>query len=184
MKRLAIVGLICVAASVASAEDRSFAERSRVLTSQSLAAVRVGMTLKEARAALGTALQYDPDDPGYPACGHAQRSDKQGEGVHYMVENGRITRIEIWPVAVDPASRTSTVTTTMGIGLGSSEDAIRRAYRSRLKVQSAPYDDAGHWFIVNDADKRHGIVFETSAGKVTSFWSGQYPALTYIEGCL
>lgn len=183
MKHFAVVGLVCLAAIV-SAEAPSSGEPYHVLTSHNLAAVRVGMTLKEARTALGTALRYDPDDPGYPTCGHAQRSDGRGRGVHYMVEKGRITRIEIWPEDIDPASRSSNITTRMGIRLGSPEEAIRRVYGSRLKIQSQPYDDTGHWFIVNDPDNRHGIVFETFGGKVTSFWSGQYPALTYIEGCL
>ena len=154
------------------------------LTSTNLGPVRVGMTLEQARKALGTPLHYKPDDPGHPECGHAQRPDAGGAGVHYMVEKGRITRIEVWPVDFDPVARLSAATTAKGVGLGATETQVKFAYGAALKVQAAPYNGEAHWLILDDQDKRHGIVFETSKGRVTSFWSGRYPSLTYSEGCL
>lgn len=179
------VRLVVIAAAIMQAcPSYGAAPAASVLTSKSLGPVKIGMTLKQAQAALGTSLRYDPDDPGNPSCGHAKRTDKLGNGLHYMVENGHITRIEIWPADVDPESRQSTVKTAAGLGLGSSEEQIRTAYGSAVEVQPAPYNDTGHWFILNDAKKRYGILFETADGKVTTFWSGKYPSLIYREDCL
>jgi hypothetical protein len=47
--------------------------------------------------------------------------------------------------------------------------------------------DAGEdtvWITLSSSDRRRGITFNVYKGKVTSFWTALYPAITYYEGCL
>jgi hypothetical protein len=152
-----------------------------VLTSRGLGRVHVGMKLRQAEIALGANLRID--GPTSESCGMAERADGRDAGVLYMLEDGRITRVDVYP----PKSKSQLgprVVTAAGLGLGSTESAVRRAYGSALKIEAHPYDERGHYLKIYDAGKQSGIIFETDGERVTSFRAGKYPALGYIEGCL
>jgi hypothetical protein len=98
-----------------------------------------------------------------------------------MVENGRITRIDIWNLGSPP------VRTELGFGFGSRETDVIEVYGSRASVTPHPYlENLGSYITVDAPDHSRGIIFETDHRRdtVTSFRAGLYPALAYIEGCL
>jgi hypothetical protein len=103
-----------------------------------------------------------------------------------MVQHDRITRIEVWhynpPGVSTPPDRS--IMTEKRIGVWSTEADVISAYGKNLVIQPHPYDnDNGHYLVLDAPDHKRGIIFETLDGKVTSFRSGLYPALAYMEGC-
>jgi hypothetical protein len=157
------------------------AKRAQILTSQGLGPVRVGMTVRQAGMALGTKLKVDTDGDS-DACRYAWRADGLDENVAYMVEDGRITRIDIFHPDKTTHPELSVVTTA-GIGLGSSEESVRRAYRKSVKVKPSFYADNGLEFRVKDFRKQRGLLFAVDEGKVVHIRAGRIPSIDYVEGC-
>ena len=168
MKRAA-----CAFAAVLAFASTSVAAPRRVLGSEGLGAVQIGMTVKEAEKALGARLRSS----GEKACTDLSRRDGRERNIRYMAENGRISRIDV----TGPSQ--PRILTAAGIGIGASEEAVRRAYGAGLVVERHPYDPDGHYLKMDDPDHSRGIIFETAKGRVTSFRAGRYPALGFIEGC-
>lgn len=153
-----------------------------VLTMNGLGPVSVGMTVAAAEKALGAKLHVEYAEDTDRGCGFAQRSDGRDPSTSYMVENGKVTRVDIDNSGQSVPSR---VKTELGFGIGSLETDIEKAYGRKLSVQPHPYlEGEGHYLVVNSPDKKRGIIFETDKGKVTSFRGGLYPALSYAEGCM
>lgn len=160
------------------------AQPADVLTPFGLGAVRIGMSVPEAEKALKTRLkveliEVDADE----SCGYATRADKRDANLAYMVEDGRITRIDV----IQPRRGSGPerrVTAATGLGVGSSEDEVRKAYGSAMTAEPNPYDDRERYLKVEEPDHKRGLVFETLGGKIYSMRAGEYPALDYAEGCL
>jgi hypothetical protein len=144
--------------------------------------VKFGMTLAEAERALGAKLTmyYLEEDP--KACGTGRRADGRNADVYYMVEDGRVARVEV--VTLDTGTPTSPpVRTVKGIGLGSTEAEVKAAYPG-VKVEPHPYlEDAGHTMVVKSADGKRAFIFDTDTKRVIAFRAGVYPQVGYIEGC-
>lgn len=103
-----------------------------------LGAAKIGMSVREAEHALHARLVVDDSgsDEEYH-CSYFGRADGKEANVSYMVERGRITRIDIGED--DTRSRQSVaVTDQLGFGIGSQERAIIRAYGKRLVVENDP----------------------------------------------
>jgi hypothetical protein len=147
------------------------------LTPEGLAKVRFGMTVRQAQKALGAKLVGEGASSSEP-CWYARRSDSADPGVFYMVEKGRITRIDVEQPTPGEVAK---VTTARGIGLGASLEEVKRAYGA-LKPETADSNPGTTIFHV-EAGKGRGTVIEIRDGKVTSFHSGLEPALDYSEGC-
>jgi len=99
------------------------------MTMDGLGKVHLGMTLKAAGRALGARLVVSPDYDDPSECSYANRADGRDANVAYMLHRDRIVRIDV-------DSRTAgksfvDVRTEAGIGIGSSEADIRRAYGRR-----------------------------------------------------
>lgn len=170
---LASFALLCATAAIA--------EQSYPLTMDGLGPVKLGMTQRAAEKALGVRLKID-DASAYKesGCGYLARTDGRSPDVLYMIMDGRITRIDI---DVEPPAR-SLVRVKEGIGIGSSETEILRAFGKSVKVEPHPYlDEQGHYLVVDSKDHKRGLIFETEHGKVTTFRAGLYPSLGFIEGC-
>ena len=142
------------------------------VTEHGLGPLRAGMTIAEARTALGGALlipaEYDSTLCDYATWRGGPR------GVHVMIDQGRIARVE-----VDSGS----VATAAGARVGDSEERIQSLYPGRVTVTPHKYED-GRYLTVNAVgDSSVAIVFETSKGRVTRYRAGRRPAVEYVEGC-
>ena len=149
------------------------------LTESGIGPLRVGMTVDEARAALGG--EFRPlgadaeEDEGPDACRYAA-SDTLPAGVLVMLVGEKVARVD-----VDSGS----VATAAGARIGDTEARVRDLYPN-ARVQPHKYT-AGRYLIAlpgAPADTLHRIVFETdSAGTVTRFRGGVFPPVEYVEGC-
>jgi hypothetical protein len=143
-----------------------------VITERGLGPLRAGMTIAEAVTALDGALavpaEYDSTECDYATWRGGPR------GVHVMIDQGRIARIEV---------DSTGVATAAGARVGDSEDRIQSLYPGRVTVTPHKYED-GHYLTVNAVgDSSLAIVFETSKGRVTRYRAGRRPAVEYVEGC-
>jgi hypothetical protein len=135
------------------------------------------MSLNEVRRALGDSkAQLSGNEPDVPLreCAYLD-SSKMPAGIALMFAGGRLVRIEV----SDGPTKTAT-----GIGIGDSEERIKRVYPGRIKVEPHVYVDDGHYlsYLPNDRAKI-GIVFETEGQKVASFRVGTLAAIALVEGC-
>ena len=138
--------------------------------------VDIGMTLDQASAAAGVAIRIDPSDPFGPACQHAFAAEVPG--IAFMVIHGRIERVDVG----GPGG----VTTVSGIGTGDTEEAVKRTYPGRIRVEGHPYVPTGHYLVYTPADPalaHLSMIFETDGQVVTRFRAGLKAAVSQIEGC-
>jgi len=145
---------------------------ANAVTEHGLGPLRTGMTIAEATTALGGALVVPAE---YDSTGCDYATWRGGPpGVHVMVDQGRIARVEVDSVGVATAA---------GARVGDSEERIKSLYPGRVTVTPHKYED-GHYLTVNAVgDSSAAIVFETSKGRVTKYRTGRRPAVEYVEGC-
>jgi hypothetical protein len=160
-------------AASTQASDR----RSWTVTERGYGPVRAGMTLAEARTALGDSLAIPaPDDS---VCDHVTPAfaDRGDPSMLFMVEQGRIARIEV---------RDSSVATAAGVRVGDTRARVESLYAGRVRVQPHKYTD-GQYLIVplgTGKDSLARLVFETDAkGRIVTFRAGLYPQVEWVEGC-
>jgi hypothetical protein len=163
------------------------AHAGRTVTFAGVGPVRLGMTAAEAQRALNVRLKKQEGISGdnEKLCWIGARSDGIEPGIFYLVERGKITRIDVDATGPVPKGVVPAATTAAGIGINSTEKQIRHAYGG--KVRATENTDAGvgvTWMTVRSPDKRRGINFQIVDGRVTSFWTAMYPAILYYEGCL
>jgi hypothetical protein len=151
--------------------------RTWTVTERGYGPVRAGMTLAEARSALGDTLAIPaPDDS---TCDHVTPAFAKGAepSMLFMVEQGRIARVEV---------RDTSVATAAGARVGDPRTRIEQLYRGRVRVQPHKYTD-GKYLIVPlgpGTDSLFRLVFETDEkGNVITFRSGLYPQVEWVEGC-
>ena len=148
------------------------------LSLDGLGPVDIGMTLDQASAAAGTPIRIPPDDPHDGDCRYAYAAGVPE--VAFMVINGRIARVDVG----DRSGRR--MTTVSGIGVGDAEDAVKRTYPGRIRVEGHPYRPAGHYLVYAPADPalaHLSMIFETDGQVVTTFRAGMKGAVAQIEGC-
>jgi len=146
-------------------------ERSAV-TELGIGALKVGMTVAEARKVLAS---FDVPAGSGEGCEYATVTGLP-PGVRVMVESGTIARIDI---------DTSLVPTVEGARVGDSEASVVARYGKRLTVSPHKYTD-GHYLTVRPSspvDTPHRIVFETDKGRVVKYRAGRLPQVEYVEGC-
>lgn len=150
-----------------------------VLRMDGMGPLRVGMTLDEARAALGGDLRMS-DNPvgmeeGADRCDHP-RSARLPAGVMMMVQGQRLVRLEVTSGATPTAE---------GARIGDTEARVQTLYPGRVQVQPHKYTD-GHYLVVRPAaasNTTHLLIFETDGNAVLRFRAGQKPHVEYVEGC-
>jgi hypothetical protein len=101
-------------------------------------------------------------------------------GLSFMIESKKLTRVNVDFYAKSPLPMT--IKTDTGIGLGSSEEDVLKAYPS-AKVNPNPADPTWHTIIDEAPDRTKGIVFETNGKTVKSMRAGATPAINYGNGC-
>lgn len=147
------------------------------LTTTGLGPVRIGMTVAEATK---TGIRLIPmDDNHNPGeCQYLRPADIL-EPIGFMVIDGRIIRIDIWPGSLTQ--------TKSGARIGSTEAEIYEYYSGRIKVEANPKAQGKIMtFVPSGAgEDLYQLVFTTNAqGQVTEFRAGQFPAVTWAGGCL
>ena len=154
-------------------------DTGRVLSMDGLGAVKIGMTAAQAEAALGGKLK--PRDAQFfePACWYTSRADGQDPFVRYMMSGDEVVRIDIDKAPPQAAA----VISDKGIGIGTDESAAAAAYGAALKSTPHRYVEGGHYLRLAAPDGARALLFETDAGKVTTFRAGRVPYVDYVERC-
>ena len=163
--------------------------------------VQLGMTVEAAERSMGA--KFAPISlPFSEDCWITRRADGKDEAISYVIQNGKIVRIDF-----DPRNgQQMDLRTTVGIGIGSTEADIRRAYKD-ISINRAPYEDeeseieaakeraklgvrltapepSPHfWIRVDSPNHERGIVFVTQDSKVTSFFTGFKKPIEAMEIC-
>jgi len=156
--------LAAALASVAGA-----APKSPPLTAEGWGPVRIGMREADAARRFGmVSTEVDGD------CHHIEfpgRTDLTG-----IARKGRLASL-----LVGGASR---LRTDRGLGIGSSEREVRRAYGPGLKVEPNAYEDApAHYLIFWAQPNVRGVMFETNTkGAVTAIHAGD-ETIGWTDGC-
>jgi hypothetical protein len=165
------------------------ARAAEVLSWQGVGPVQLEMTVKAGERALGKKLA--PRDLPYTSdeCYVTLRADNVDPGIMYVIEDGKITVINVF----NSDGRTPDVTDKHRIGIGSTEDDIRRAY-GQVKKGLGFYDRGGSdsdpehvpefWIEAESPDNKRTILFITKAGKITSMTTGFKPMVLAPEHCL
>jgi len=150
---------------------------AETLTAAGLDPITIGMTRAEAQNALGVKLKLQSEDPS--SMGDCATANSPDHRAWYMFQKFRVVRIDI---------EKKGITSPEGIGVGSSEAAIRKTYGRRAKFSAHPYGngagDPDNWHYVRvrlrtDRD----LLFETDGKRVTSLRVGLPNAVSLIEGC-
>jgi hypothetical protein len=144
------------------------------------------MTSAEVTAALGPDANPQAVGGADPASCDQYRPARAPEGMLVMVENGRLTRIDL--------IRNAPVKTARGLGLGATPAQVRAAYGQAVsasphKYVARPAEYLTVWTRGGGSDTTpapalsRGIRFEVDAtGKVARIHAGG-PSIQYVEGC-
>jgi hypothetical protein len=166
------------------------ARATEVLSWQGVGPVQLGMTVQEAERALRTKLEPRSDVYISDQCYETWRADKKDPGIGYVVEDGKITVIQVY----SPDGQTPDVTDRHRLGIGGTEDGIRRAY-GQAKKSLGPFDQGEppkndpayvpeFWIEAESPDNMRTILFITRAGQITSMATGFKPMVLDAEPCL
>lgn len=139
------------------------------VTANGIGPVKVGMSLNEARRAVGNSLTIPAN---LQECDYVR--PKSPKGVAFMVEKGEISRVDI--------QLGSEVATAAGAKIGDSEDRIKSLYPG-VEVKPAKYSAGHDMEVTPQGGGNNRIVFETDGKKVVKYRSGRLPAVEYVEGC-
>jgi hypothetical protein len=156
------------------------AQELRILDSSGLGKVRIGMSVAGAERVLGVRLRSLVSAYGR-GCWLAVRADGIDPEVSFMVENGRITRVDVAPPQAEMRQR---IVTAKRIGIGSTQADVENAYGNTAQTTLAPYghSDGDRWVTVGST-RTSGIVLSISGGKVVSLWAGRRGSIAYTEAC-
>lgn len=156
------------------------AQQPSILESSGIGNVRIGLALEDAEQAIG--VRFRSLVPGYgPGCWLAVRADGIEPGLSYMVEDGRITRID---VTTPSGGTVPAISTAKGIRIGSTQADVERNYGSSVMSVRAPYghSDDDRWVTVETTPEL-GIVLSISGGRVVGLWAGRRQSIAYTEAC-
>tara|TARA_R110000850_G_scaffold265766_3_gene395743 strand:+ start:40071 stop:40670 length:600 start_codon:yes stop_codon:yes gene_type:complete len=136
-------------------------------------------------------------DEEYAAC-HYLSNETEYPGVHFMINEGRLVRIDIGENDAGIMLKSLS-----GASIGMTETEIVSLYGDWIKIDRHPYlDAAGSYLILDSSDGRYKMIFETATSdgsgeqlsskpsggpnankRVTDFRAGLAGPANYIEGC-
>ena len=135
-----------------------------------LGPVRIGHTLEEAQEAAG--VTFNAASTGSERCQYYTPA-AGATGASFMVVRGEVLRIDI---------SSGPITTKSGYGIGSTKDAIKSAFGSKIKESST--GDSLTFVPVTAGDSLMRIIWELdSTGVVTSLRVGRTADVTPKVGC-
>lgn len=146
------------------------------LKTTGLGPIRIGMTLDEVGE---TGFKLTPLEGSSSECQY-YRIEDYAEPIGLMAVDGRILRIDVWPGSLTEA--------LSGAKIGTKEQDLVRYYGKNRLEASFNANTEGKTIIFTPKDPGEDIyrlVFETDDhGKVVQFRAGQFPSVTWPEGCL
>ena len=171
-RRLALLAAI-ITVAVMVIVFHAFAAPAPPLTAQGWGKLRIGMRERDAVRLFHLRV---PRGPGPDSFDCRQDQMRNQEGLSVMAERGIVTRITI-----EAPSRRRT---DRGLGIGATEEEVRRAYGSRLKIAMTPYEEEpAHEMIYWTAHATRGVRYDTNvAGAVEAIYVGSR-SITLVEGC-
>lgn len=172
MKRALLFVVLFASCGTASGADP-------LLTNDGLGNVRVGMQIDRLERAVHSALPYNPY--ANHGCSVVTAPEVEPFGISYVIEQKILTRINVDFYGSDP--RPLTIKTEAGVGLGSAEGDVTKAYGSRVRIAPNAADPTWHTLYVDEPDHTRGIIFETDGKKVKSIRVGEYPSITNQVSC-
>lgn len=166
--RTCIAGLsVATTLSLAVVPATAFSPGDRI-TKDGLGDIRIGMTVSQVEAELGSPLDDLNNNAGDGSCATATL----GQNVYGLFTGSTLARIYVG---------TSRYRTRKGIHVRSSARDVFKAYGRNVRSSRHAYT-AGRYLKVTMGHRR--LVFETSAsGRVVSISTGRKPEVDYIEGC-
>src|ERR1700738_2556738 len=185
--------------SIAMLAIMAVSAAAQVVSFMGAGPVQLGMTVEAAERPMGA--KFAPISlPFSEDCWITSRADGKDKAILYVIEHGKIVRIDFYPRDGEQI----TLKTTAGIGIGSTEADIRRAYQD-ISITRAPYYDEESeieaaktraklgitapeppphfWVRVDSPNHERGIIFDTEDSKVTSFFTGFKNAIESMEIC-
>lgn len=137
--------------------------------------VRIGMTRAQMEKALAVPLEGEGFD-NYGTCVELYSSNEKLAGLYFMFQDGKLTRIS--------ANGSSTIKTPRGIGVGSSDEEVRKAYGTKLQAEPHHYEgEPAEYLTYWLKPKVRGVRFETDIQrKVETIHAGN-DSIQLIEGC-
>jgi hypothetical protein len=156
-------------------EESVFADAEVRLTG--IGPIQIGMTLEEATDALGLPLVPIGSNLGGD-CAYYQ-PDSVSQALGFMVVDNRVIRVDVWPG--------SSLATVSGAKIGSTTEDLAALYPGQIEALPNPYTK-GEFLTLTPQDPELSLfrlVFETDAeGKVVQYRAGQFPAVTWPDGCV
>jgi len=135
----------------------------------------VGMAPNEASKRLGIPLTL-AGPPGEDVSGcHYVYPDGKFNEVGFMVEAGRITRIDIY---------SKTIAASGAIHIGDDESFVKKSFPGKVREEIHPYIGKDGKYLIVELKPGYAFVFETDRGKITALRGGKLASVMYIEGCL
>jgi hypothetical protein len=127
---------------------------------------QTGLTLEPVSGSSSSECQY-------------YRINDHAEPIGLMAVDGRILRIDVWPGSL--------TTTLSGAKIGTTEQELVAYYGEQLEASFNPGTE-GKTLVFTPKDPGEDIyrlVFETDHhGRVVQYRAGQFPSVTWPEGCL
>ena len=147
-----------------------------VLTPDGLGTTEIGTSASQMERMLRQKIL-----PVGEGCVVVAADDGRFPGISYVIEDKRVSRINVdyYGNSEQPLA----IRTAAGIGLGSTEDDVKKAYGDRVRIEPNPGDPTWHYLYVDEPDHARGLAFDTDGKTVKSMHSGTYPALGYKQGC-
>lgn len=136
-----------------------------VLTKNGYGTYVIGDSLEETGLVLGTNV------PEQGNCLYATNGEDRD--VLFMLIDNKLARIDVME---------GELSLPTGVGLGSSGEDIKSAYEGKVEVTPGKYEPTLEDYTVTFSDTR-GAVFQVQDGEVQSYRVGQFPQVSWIEGC-
>lgn len=137
--------------------------------------IRIGMTLEDLEETGLTPIAIESSGQG--ACQY-YRIKGNSEPIGIMAINDRILRIDVWPGSL--------IETRSGAKIGSTEADLVAMYRGQLEATANPVT-LGKTIVFTPRDPGEDLfrlVFETDdRGQVVQYRAGQFPSVTWSDGC-
>lgn len=173
MKRVVLMSVILAAMAPAVAYDVP-----NGLTQDGIGNIKIGIQVERLEVLLHDKLGYNQYENH--GCSTLTTKLLEPTGLSVMIENKVLTRINVDYVGKSEIPRT--IKTDTGIGLGSSEADVLKAYpNARVKPNAA--DPTWHTIFAEAPDRSKALVFETNGQVVKSMRGGANPAVSYPNGC-